>query len=86
MEPQEYQEVWRAAEKRKKNETWTRRRSYQHKLRQHQRVSLLVPPVMHDGPVLRRDVTTDSTKRPTQSACLYIHGAFPVGPARNSRT
>jgi hypothetical protein len=36
--------------------------------------------------VLRRDVTTDSTERPTQSAVCYIHGAFPVGPARNSGT
>jgi hypothetical protein len=64
---------------RTRTETWTRRRSYQHKKQTASNQWHWVPVMRIFGPVLRREATTmtkrtgngDSTKRPTQSACLY---------------
>ena len=46
--------------------------------------AIQVPVIRVFGPILRRDLQTNAAllKPPTQSACLYIHGAFPYLLAR----
>jgi hypothetical protein len=43
--------------------------------------TLLVPVLRIFGPIVRRDTSADHRK-PEQSACLYVHGAFPYLLAR----
>jgi hypothetical protein len=87
MEPQEYQEVLAGQQQQEKEQERDLDSSPQ--LPAQTTITpttngLLVPVMRIFGPVLRRDDDhhDDSTKRPTQSACLYIHGAFPYMLAR----